>query len=307
MNSIVNMDSKVVHREDFERFLRDFIKWYWDQPLVARKLAGAERTMRVSVTDPRRTYAITLLDKVDEPDYAKDPLEITTDLSGRIVRFNVYQLSKVVEFGEDEYHQLFAGKDRVPLVISQLQERFAVAEDRIAFLGDENTGVVGLVGSDSTDLGAPSGPWGAATDKVLQNVINDVKKAINHFNEQGFPLFPIDMVVTQPIYTLLSTSFLAPYGTGTNLDLVRQMLRGGIIYYTNNIQSETVSATKNTALFVLRAPEAFRLVASEIQVMKPQKYGNIWQYKLGMRETFGVKVLNGDMICYIDEISVNSS
>ena len=290
---------------------------YINEPLVARKLrAMGSGTLSPIDFDGKRIMNIPIGNDVDAPAYEWQPGVKDTGLSGDEMIARMPQIYETIKFSKDELKMMFAGKARLPLAMSLILEKIAQFEDQIVFTGDSQKNVVGLVGTETKDLGNPTNAWGikTATTNVLDNAVADVNKALDYFSLNNLTGKTVDMIITPYIWNLFRAVKL-PYGGQSNMQYIKEMLNGGEILMSTNIQTATIDATHNSALFVVRDPKAWALLSSGFD--REQEKIGLWSWRYGIREKFSVKVLNaGDnyegsniskYICWMDGISNASS
>lgn len=296
MQSITSLGTdaqgNIVLPTDWRFFITDVLIEAWlDQPSVARKLAGAR--VYPLIFDGKENAEFPVIDEMEEPEYAMQPDESDTNIKGSTITVPTPQLFKSVAIPHDKLALLFAGRDRMPLIMNYLMRKFRVAEDKKAFQGDSGLGVAGLADltGPTYDLGNPTGVWGADGDAngVLENAKADWEKALDYFVNSGVPSdIQIDVVMTSYIWNLLRNTYLVRSPQVNNLEYLSRSLNGGTVYYTNHLQA-TVTATTNRIIFVARTPAAFTLLSSNFdQDMNPHVKN--WLARLGVREKFSVKV-----------------
>jgi len=286
---------------------------YIREPLVARTLnASGSGTLIPVDFDGKRVMNIPIGNDVDEPAYEWQPGVKDTGLSGDEMIARMPQIYETIKFSKDELKMMFAGKARLPLAMSLILEKFAEFEDTKVFQGDATKKVIGLVGSETLDLGDPTAAWGikTSTTNVLDNAVLDVNKAIDYFSLNNLTGKPIDMLITPYIWNIFRANKL-PYGGISNMQYIKEMLNGGNIIMSSRIQAATIEATVNSALFIVRDPKAWALISSGIE--REQEKIGLWSWRYGMREKFSVKVLNAGLnnagnniskyICWMDGIS----
>lgn len=296
-------DSTVTPFEsDWKQLYKEVMESYIHQPLIGRKLTAAGAGTYVPLTfDGRKVWEATLLNDVDDSAYDFTPGTKDTNIDGTPVTANLPQIYQTCLLTKDDLNMMFAGQNRLPIIMNQILAKMAEKEDQIFFRGDSTKGVKGLVSSDAHDLGNPTAAWGvdSGSNGILTNMKLDHKKATDYFTSKGLGDKPIDWCVTSYIWGLLESTFKV-YGEGTAMDYFKKTLRGGNIYVSDNIQA-SVSTTSNTSVWVVRDPRAYALLSSEIE--QEQKQEALWSWRYGAREKFSIKVLNDDFVCWMDGIS----
>jgi len=282
-------------------------KWllpaYIRQPLIARNLiARGSGTLIPIDFDGKRVMNIPIGNDVDRPAYEWLPGEKDTGLSGDELIARMPQIFETIKFSKDELKMLFAGREQLPLAMSMILEKIAEEEDMIAFQGRASKKVVGLVGAETKDLSTPTGAWGikTATTNVLDNMVADFGKALDYFSLQNLTGKPVDVIVTPYIYNLMKRVRL-PYGGLSNYDYIKPELNGGDILMSTFIQSAAITTTANTALFIVRDPQAWALLSSGFD--REQEKIGLWSWRYGIREKYSVKVLNAGENSEGNEIS----
>lgn len=299
-------DSTVTPFEsDWKQLYKEVMEAYILQPLVARKLTLAGAGIYVPLTfDGRRTWEATLLNDLDSPGYDFTPGVKDTNIDGSLVTANLPQIYETCLLSKDDLNMLFAGQARLPIIMQQMLAKMAEKEDQIFFQGDAKKLVYGLVSADAYDLGNPAGAWGvdSGSNGILTHMKTDMKKALDYFTSMGLGDKSVDMVVTSYIWGLLDTT-IKVYGEGTARDYFTKMLRGGVIYVSNNVQAPgtAVSTTANTAVWIVRDKRSYALLSSEIE--QEQEQASLWTIRYGAREKFSVKVLNIKFVAWMDGIS----
>ncbi|MHA1382347.1 MAG: hypothetical protein ACTSR3_01175 [Candidatus Helarchaeota archaeon] len=288
---------------DWKAYYMDIlVPLYHHQPLVARKVAP----VRGITFDGKRVAEIGVDYDIDDPAVAMEPLEKDTAISGDVESIKLPQMALTCLLPDDLKATPFMLRDRLNRWTTKAIQKIAQWEDIIAFRGVSSLGIQGLVGSNSKDLGNPTGPWGADTGSngVLDNAKADLTKHIDYYTNLGMGDRPLMIVLTTYLYNLLRSTEIV-YTSKTNLDLWYSMLpEGSKIYYTNNLQAN-VSASSNTMLSMVQlAGEeegAYMLFASGIEQKVKQE--GLWSWRYGLREKFSVNVVDDDYVCYMDGIS----
>lgn len=291
---------------DFRKFSNRIVQIFHDQPLVARKLAPMVEPLDF---DGMTEHETALLKDIDRPDYAMDPQDKHTNIEGDSVIVKTPQIFQSASLLNDRWKAVFAGKERMPILVSRMIGKIKNEEDFIAFQGSTKENVKGLVSNLTTDLGAVSGAWGADSggDGILENAQADIEKAIDGFVADGLGAYPVDVVMTSYIYNLLKNK-IVPYDPKTNnLTIVEGKLNGGQILVSNNIQA-SVLKTANTFVAIARTSEseaAWQLLSSGLDQSMDRE--GLWKTAIGIREKFSIKVLDKKFIRWMDGITANAT
>lgn len=287
---------------DYIRFQKEYlIPTFHHQPLTARKVLNPTPID----FDGKTRIDIPTYDDIQAPDYAMQPKHKDTDLQGDYVSVKLPQLYLTAIFSTDELRQPFGGRDRLRRWVWQATKKIAQWEDIIAFRGDTRNGVVGFIGANSHDLGAPTGVWDvdANTDGQLDYMIEDVNKITDYFVNEGLGGRPITVVMTNYIWLLLRRKQI-PYSSKTNLSLMMDILpEGSRILVSNNIQASPTADSNTMVAFVQLMGEdegGYQLFASNLG--QGLHHTDIWEYRYGLREKFSVKVVDDAYVCYMDGI-----
>jgi len=293
--------------QDWQTFRAEtLIPNYYHQPLIGRKLAGG-RLIPASF-DGKYVLTIPTLNDIDEPKYAKKPMENDIDIDGGVINFVMPQISQTINIDKDEVQLMFAGRARLPLAIQQMNAKIAEKEDKIVFRGDGKTRIVGLCNAtESTNINS-AGIWDVQdnSDGVLSHAIESLQIIVDAYVALGYPTMPIDVAMDSYVYTLLNTTFLHNAPFNSNLEIFLRMMNGGTIYVSNHVQSAalTKASTNHTLVAILRHPSAFTLVSSPIE--QSQMQIGLWNWRYGLREKFSIKVLTQGMVQYMEDIDLVS-
>lgn len=287
---------------DFRKFGDRLIQTFHDQPLLIRRLAPY--VTPVAFDGKNETETPTWED-IEDAEYGMVPGESNVELGGSSVITKLPQIYKSAERLIDHWKLMFAGKDRLPIVLGRLRQKAKIKEDIVGFRGDAAVKVNGLISSATHDLGNPSGNWKTDSDSdgILEFAQADIEKIIDYFAGQGLSQYPIDIAMTFPIYNKLK-NFLSPYRDSNNLSMAISKLNGGVILPSNNIQA-SVSSSANSMVGMVRTPAeeaGWGILSSEIEqeVFRTGYY--TWGYSI--REKFAVEIVDGTLIAWMDAITV---
>jgi len=292
-------------QSDYRIWSTQIVRLFRDQARVGRQIVPMTETIAFDGTIEHETPT---LNRIPAPEYGMEPDDVNINIEGSSVIVKLPELYTTIKLKKDRWARVFAGQERVPLIVAQAINEFKNAEDRIIWRG--RGPITGLVGSLTHDLGNPAGNWGidSGGDGILENVFTDVSKGKNWFLSQNIPAeTPIDVVLTSYLWTLLSDK-ISVYSPGTNnLDILRGKLNGGTVYVTNNLQ-DAVLSTANTMVMIAKTTQenaAWEILSSGIE----QRMLDLPAFKQGleMRQKFSVKVLQGDYIAWMDGINDASS
>jgi len=305
--SNIGGDSGSPFNMDWEMFKRDLlIPNYYDQPLVARKLAGS----RIIPVEFDGKYVITFptLNDIDVPKYAKKPMENDIGLDGGTISGIVPQMSQTINIDKDDIKIMFAGRARLPLSISQMLNKMAQFEDTIFFQGDDGTGVTSIIAGGTT-VAATAGDWDVetGTDGILDKMRDDIAAFHASFSAAGYPTAPIDFCIDSYANVLLETTILSHSPFTNNKALMKALIRGGDIHVSDNLGSDdglalTKASANHHVLGVLRLPTAFTLMSSEIE--QAQKDIGLWNWRYGLRRRFSLKTLTSAQVGYMHTITL---
>jgi len=288
---------------DFRQFSTRIVQLFHDQPLIARRLAPMIEPLQF---DGMTEHETALLKDIDRPEYAMDPKDSHANIEGDSVIVKTPQIFQSASLLNDRWKAVFAGKARMPILVSRMIGKIKNEEDYITFQGSAKEKVLGLISTATTDLGDPGGNWktDAGGDGILEIAQTDVEKAIDGFVSDGLGAYPIDIVMTSWIYNKFKNT-VVPYDPKTNnLTILQGKLNGGEVMVSNNIQAGVLKSA-NTFVAIARTSEAeaaWQLLSSGLE-QTTEKEG-LWKTALGIREKFSVKVLDKKFIRWMDGITV---
>lgn len=284
---------------DWKTYINNMlVKSFHDQPNLARQLA----TLVIPIQYDGRTEAeVPIQNDLDDAEIGMEPGIADTGLEGDTVNVKTPQIYQTMNLSDDKWAQLFAGQDRKNLALSRMAVKIKNKEDKYVFQG--KTGISSGIIAEGTTLGASAGSWGTATNGKLGYAWTDFGKIIASLDANGIPAqYPIDVIVTSYAYAKLDTTFFDYQPTLSNRVALEQMLRGGKIYQSDNIQA-SVGSTSNTMLAMVRAPEEesfWALLASGLDIRRKDE---LWGHRIGIRQKVGVKVLDAVGVMYISSIT----
>lgn len=288
---------------DYRQFSNRIVQLFHDQPLVIRRLAPMVETVQF---DGLTEHETATLKDIAKPEYAFEPSNANTMIEGDSVIVKIPQFFFSASLLKEKWKALFAGKERMPILINRMIQKIKIEEDVVGLQGATKTATKGLVGTLTHDLGAPTGNWktDATSDGILENAQADVDKGIDYFVAKGVGHYPLDVVLTSYAYNKLRNTII-PYSPGVNnIDIIRNKLNGGEIYVTNHLQ-DAVALAANTMLMIPRMPEAeapWAILSSGIeQSMEPYR---LWEEEFGIRERFAPKILDGTLVAWMKGITV---
>lgn len=292
---------------DWKNIHNRVVKSYINRPLTLRKLIAMGNGQLIPLEfDGKYTEEIPVLNNLDEPEYDYRPGIKDTNIDGDILTIKTPQIYETVYFDIDSLKQTFAGNQKLPIIMEQILDKIAQKEETVGYTNTDKD-VDGLfTSSGGHDLGNPTAAWGIDTGSngILNNVIADTKKALDYFAGNNLADRPIDVVVTHKIYNLFNTT-IKIYGDVWAREYFLKMLNGGTMLVSDNIQAADVSETANTVGFMVRDPNGWALLSSNLDRRISQP--NLWSVRYGLREKFAVKVLNDKYIAWMDGISVATS
>jgi hypothetical protein len=287
---------------DYMKFQMEYlIPTFHHQPLTARKIVNPTPV----AFDGKYEIQIPTYRDITAPGYGPAPKHKDSDIAGDYVTVSLPQLYMTALFSSDELKQPFAGRDRLRRWVWQATKKMAQWEDIIAFRGDTSNGVVGFIGANSTDLGAPAGVWDVQTNSngFLDKAHKDCVEIIQHFVTNGLQNRPIKIVMTNHAYMILATTYIA-YTSKSNLDVWYDSLpKGSMILASDNIQASPTAQSGSIVAFVELKGEdegGYQLFASNIQ--QGLHHTDIWEWRYGLREKFSVKVVDDAYVCYKDVV-----
>lgn len=226
-------------------------------------------------------------------------------ITGSLASVKIPTIYKTATLHDDDWAQMFASRNRRPLIESGILRKIGEQENIIGFRGNSTLGLDGLVGSGTTDYGSPSDHWDHddGSNGKLNHAIADIagmKDAIDAviLSEET----PLDLVLSRHPYNLLENITLTQSPQVNNLQLARSLLRGGNIYCSNWLGASE-STTAGFALMIPRLPRNkanWQLLSSGFDV-RDFKSG-MWYTQIGARERFSIKILDATSIQWIDAI-----
>jgi len=303
--------SGVVFREDWQQIVRNVIaRSFRDQPRVIRQLAALGGNTLQSSLDGSKLMRIGKLNDIDRPGYGMVPRETHTALSLGEITQKMPQIFQTATMTVDDWKQTAAGMDRWALLNGEIVRKIQNEEDYVGFQGSTKENTSGLIGAaaEASDLGDPTGAWGvdSGSNGHLTNFQIDMKAAIDEFVANGLGDKKIDVVMTSYIYTLIRNKIFFNR-SGDNLTWFQNLINGGEIFVTNNLQAPktAVSSTANSILMIAREPGTMQnwcIISSEMDQQMVDNHP-LWNITYGLREKFVIKVLNADYVRWMDGIS----
>lgn len=286
-------------------YMQKIIPTYHHQPVISTKLIKPTRIY----FDGKTIAEIPTFNDIEDPAIGMSPKHKDTEVEGQVVTVPLPQISLTTLLSDDELALPFAQRTRLNRWTVQAVKKFAEFEDKLAFQGHAATGLVGLIGADSHDLGAPTGVWDVDTGSngILNNAWDDMITAKNYFTHAGLGKRSLHFVMTSYMYTLLASTIVL-YTNQTNLELwYRALPDGSTIDYTNNIctaPSGTGATNKMCVLVKLIDQDegGYQLFTSGID-QKIHKT-DVWEQRYGLREKFAIKVVDDAFVAWMDEIDV---
>ena len=277
------------------------VKTYFDQPNIARMMADNILPLQY---DGKTEAEVPSLNDIDEAVVGMQPGVNDVEEDGGLINVKTPQIYITAKKTDDEWKQLFAGRNRKGLLMERMGTKIKSREDLYTFRG--KTGLTSGIISDATDLGDPTGVWGAATNGKLTNALADVRGVIDTLDAAGVPnTFPVDIALTTYAHTLLESTDL-DYKDYNNLEMVKKLLRGGNVYSSNNIQA-SVTAASNTMFVSVRAPKSepgWMLYASGFDY---DRQDVLWGYRVGIRQKVAYKIYNASLVYKMDGISTSAT
>lgn len=252
-----------ISEPEYKHILSIFFKNYYHQPNSLRWLmTRGHGTLYPVEYDDRQVFEMPILKDVEALDIRTDIPDKTLGLTVEKAIGRLVQMGGNFKISEDTKNTPYMGNDRVNLITRQIAEKMVQQEDILFLKGDTSTGIDGII-SKATAV-TTNGAWGVASSGILTNVQKDLKDLLTEIDNQGLPAGPIDIVLPNILYNLLSTE-IKVYGDQVALDYFRPMLRGGDFFATNNINASITqdkvvtssSVTGNTVLAFYRTPLSF--------------------------------------------------
>ena len=299
LSQIGSDSTKFPFPTDWKTYINNLlVTTYFDQPNIARQMNDLVIKLNY---DGKTEAEIPSLDDIDEAEVGMQPGINDVEESGDLINVKTPQIFITARKTHDHWKQTFAGKNRKDLLMSRMGVKIKNREDLYVFQG--KTGLTDGVVADSTDLGEPTAAWGIATAGKLENAFADIRTLVNTLDANGVPNnMPIDIAVTTYLLTIFQSTFLDYEPTTNNLVMILKLLRGGRIISSNNLQA-SVSSTANTMFASVRAPKSdpgWALLASGFDMDEERV---MWGRRVGIRQKVGYKILNGDLVYFMDEIS----
>jgi hypothetical protein len=286
--------------QDFRMFSGRITTLFNYQPRVVRILAP--RIVSLAF-DGKTEHTTARVKKMKRPQYAMEPENVNEKLQGDQKVIKLPQIFQSASMLNDSWKVTFAGQSRMPMMVSQMIENFKQEENLIGLQGRGLT--KGLISAETTDLGVPTGSHGNDTDGdgILEDAQADYEKVFDKMDEVGVGHLPVDFVFTPPLMRKLINT-IVPYDPQTNnMMILKRKLNGGNVYSTGDLQ-ELYSGTSNTFLAIVRTGEldaAWEILSSGLE--QKVKEDGLWKTELGIREKFAIKILRGDLIFYMDDIT----
>lgn len=171
------------------------------------------------------------------------------------------------------------GKNLDTRLASAARRAIAQAENRIAFLGDEDNNMLGLLNNPNVPTGAVtadgvggSTTWAQKTpEQIIRDVtvlINDIVDVTNEVEEPDTVLFPVAQ------FSILSTVARGPYQTGTILSFLKEAFP--FIKFWGRLTELKTAGTGGTAMMIAykRDEEHLALqISSEFEQLPVQVKG----------------------------------
>lgn len=291
---------------DWRAYYTDvLVPLYHHQPLLARRLMPNVRTI---FFDGKETAEVGTYYDLDDPTWDMTPKEFDDKVSGEPKTILLPQMAKTTLLSDDERRRPFAQRDRLNFWSSQAIRKMAEFEDKIAFQGSTNPAIKGVVSTDSHEE-STNGPWDVVDgNNIMTNAKLDLDSIVDYFVNEGLGDRPIRMGMTTYAYNKLRNTY-QPFGGKSNLALWRESLPPGsvILPPSNNIQTG-VSQDLNTVVAVIGlAPEekgAYQLYSTGLDTRMKQE--GLWSWRTGIRQKFGVKVVDDAYALFIDSIDTTT-
>jgi hypothetical protein len=314
---VVKGDSSAAPLEsEYVQYFSDMFKNYHNWPLTIRRIAPF---VAPAAFDGRVDHYTPLLGEAGRPGFAMFPGERQNTVEATVASVKMPQIHDAIEMVDDLWAQTIGGKNRESVSLAGMLEKFKQEEEIIGYQGDDKTSLDGLVSTATHDMGTPSAAYGidSGGDGKLENFIAAVTDAKNYL-EALVPGYPIDTVMTGPLYNLAKDTEPVNSQYKSNLELIRNILtfQDGdpmpIALKTNRLQEPKaeVTSTANTILYIPRIPKnagpAWHLISSGFGMQKRPAQKD-FSTRIAIREKFSVKILKGTLIAWQDGISTATS
>lgn len=296
---------------DFTVYFSNMFKNYHKHPLVARRIAPFTAP---AAFDGKLDHVTPLLGEAERPGYAMFPGKRNNRVEAEIVTVSMPQIFDGAEMANDVWARVIGGQAKEPVTLGGIMEKMKQEEDIITFQGRASESISGLLSTATHDMGAPSGKWDvdANADGKLEVALADIRAA-KVYLQNLVPGYPIDAVMTEPLYDLLKDTVLVNAPQITNIDLAKRILQYQeddpmpVILKSDWIQSPgtAVTADANSILYIPRIPfeagPAWHLISSGFGMEK--KDGEApFSTQINIREKFVPKILKGTLIAWMNAI-----
>lgn len=296
---------------DWRLYRNLLVETFMTDPPIIRKLAPFVAT--IPAEDGHFSDESYSMDDLQNAVVAMEPEITSDDVKGTPITAPIVAISKGATLSNISWNQMFATRDRRPLLESGILRKIGEMEEITGFRGNTKTGLTGLVAGGSvttpaaTTLGAQGNSDGVLTNfrSLIQYFINDLSDNNCHVGNNGG--VAMDVVVNWPLYNLAATTFLSDSPDVNNVQLLEKMLGGGKLYATNWTQA-SVTTTSCTALALPRLPAAkasWYITASDMLV-KPFQPGP-FHTSINAFERFSIKITNSSFIRYAASLSTASA
>lgn len=300
---------------DFTMYFGEMFRNYHNHPLVARRIApftvGA-------LFDGKLDHVTPLLGEAERPGYAMFPGERNNRVEASLVTVKMPQIYDGAELPNDVWARVIGGQDKESVSIAAMMEKMKQEEDIITFQGRASETISGLISAATHDMGDPSGKWDvdADADGKLEVALADIRAA-KVYLQALVPGYPIDAVLTEPLYDLLKDTVLVNAPQITNLDLAKRILQYQeddpmpTILKSDWIQSPgtAVTADVNSILYIPRIPReagpSWHLISSGFGMEKKDGV-KPFSTQINIREKFVPKILKGTLIAWMDTIDTTT-
>lgn len=295
-------------------YTKYIVPTYHFQPNLSMQIVPSPIPVSIDDKEVAEVYTI---DDIEDAIYEFETMHNDVKPQGTPKTVYLPVLQESALFSDREMNLPFAQRRRMNLFTLQAVQKIKDKADRVFFQGDSTKNVVGAIGTDSTDLGAPTGVWDVDTGSngTLDNALADFNKIVNHFEDNGLGGRSITVCLTNECAQLLrSTQKL--YSDTNNLDMALKILPpGSRILNSNNIQTTAPAggaADNYMVAFVdlMSNGEGFSdeggYEAYSSGVVQKVHHVDVdkWRYWLGMR--YSIKVRDDAYVCWMDAIDCST-
>ncbi len=222
-----------INETEYKVIIQQFMRTYYHQPNILKWLRSRGHGTLIPLQyDERTVFEVNLLNDIEALDIRFDDPDTNIGLSVSKALGRAVQIGGKFSISSDTKNTEYNGQDRLSVMAKQIAEKMVQEEDMVFIRGDTGTGLQGILDNAATVTNP--GAWGVSTNGILINVKDAIKAVNNAIANNGVPLGPVDCVLTNELYNVLSHE-IKTYGDRTALEYLKPMLNGGDFFPSNNL------------------------------------------------------------------------